>query len=135
LKQSLTIVLCAALVASGCASSGMRTAPAPAAPIVDQQTMRDYVQRLPAGSAVRVEEIDGRSFRGTLMRSTDTAVVVQKNTRIPEPPIEVPLDRVARITLDGGSHGSTGRALGIGIAAGVGGVLAFFAILAATFSD
>src|SRR3954463_14807155 len=99
----------------------MRTAPAPAAPIVDQQTMRDYVQRLPAGSAVRVEEIAGRSFRATLMPATDTAVVVQKNTRIPEPPIEVPLDRVARITLDGGSHGSPGRAIGLGVPAGRGG--------------
>jgi hypothetical protein len=134
-KQSLAIVLCTALVTTGCASAGVRVAQAPATPLVDQQVMREYVQQIPAGSRVRVEQIDGGSFRATLMKATADAIVVQKSTRIPEPPIEVPLARVTRVTLDNGSHGSTGRAIGIGVAAGVGGVLAFFAILAATFSD
>jgi len=97
--------------------------------------MADYVQKIPAGSRIRVERTDGGSFRGTLMRATETEIVVQKNTRVPEPPLEIPLAQLSRVTLDSGSNGSVGKAVGIGIAAGVGSVLAFLAILAASFND
>jgi hypothetical protein len=135
IRQTLAIILCGTLVTTGCASAGVRVAQGPQTPVIDQQFMRDYVQRLPAGSRVRVEQTDGRSFRGTLMKATADAIVVQKNTRIPEAPIEVPLGQLARITLDTGSNNATGRAIGIGIASGVGATLAFLAILAAAFSD
>jgi hypothetical protein len=134
LKRLTAGLLCCMLVTTGCASSGMRAAQAAPPPAFDQQVMKDYVAKLPAGSRVRIEQTDGRSFRGTLMSTTATAVVVQKATRVPEPPIEVPIARVARITLDMPS-GSTGRSIGIGIAAGVGATLGFLAILAAAISD
>jgi hypothetical protein len=98
--------------------------------VVNTSSMADYVQRLPVGSRVRVERTDGTSLRGTLMKSTADAIVVQKNTRIPEPPIEIPVAQLARVTIDGGSA-STAKAVGIGIASGVG---AFFAILAIAFA-
>ena len=82
MKRLMAGLLCGALATTGCASSGMRVAQAAQPPTIDQQVLHDYVQRLPPGSRVRVEEADGRSFRGTLMRATDTAVVVQKNTRV-----------------------------------------------------
>ena len=135
LKQLTAGLLCGALATTGCASSGMRAAQAPQAPVFDQQVMKDYVDKLPAGSKVRVEQTDGRSFRGTLMSTTATAVVVQKNTRVPEPPVEVPIARVARLTLDTPSGASSGRAIGIGIAAGIGATLGFLAILAAALGD
>jgi hypothetical protein len=133
-KRLMATLLCGALATTGCASSGVRVAQAPHAPMIDQQTMKGYVDRLPAGSRVRVEQTNGKSFRGTLMSTTNTAVVVQKNTRIPEPPVEVPMATIARITLDTPS-GSTGKAIGIGIAAGIGATLGFLAILAAAISD
>jgi len=92
------------------------------------------VQRLPAGSTVRVERTDGTSVRGTLMKATGGVVVVQKNTRIPEPPVEVPMAQVARVTLNGNGMG-TGKAIGIGIASGAGAFLAILGIFALTFSD
>jgi len=134
LKRLTAGLLCCALFITGCASSGVRAAQAPQAPLVDQRVMKDYVEKLPAGSRVRVEQTSGHSFRGTLMSTTATAIVVQKNTRVPEAPVEVPMASIARITLDNPT-GSSGKAIGIGIAAGVGITFAFFAILAAALGD
>jgi len=133
-KRLMAGLLCGALATTGCASSGVGTTQVAQAPVFDQRVMKDYVEKLPAGSRVRVEQIDGKSFRGTLMSTTATAVVIQKNTRVPEAPMEVPIARVARITLDTPT-GSTGRSIGIGIAAGIGATLGFLAILAAAISD
>ena len=90
------------------------------------------MQRLAAGSKVRVERTDGTSFRGTLMKATPLAILVQKNTRVPEAPVEVPLAQVTRVTLDTGS--SMGKTVAIGVATGVAVTFGIFAILAAVFS-
>jgi hypothetical protein len=129
MRRPLSILICLSLITSsvGCASAGrtpVATGPAPSA--ADSRAMADYVQRLPAGSRVRVERADGSSLRGTLMSATDDKIIVQKNTRIPEPAVAIPVATVARVTVDGGS-GGVGKAVAIGIASGVG---VFFAILA-----
>jgi hypothetical protein len=135
LRQTLAVVLCCALITTGCASAaGPRIAPAPAAPVQDNATLADYVQRLAAGSKVRVEQTNGSSFRGTLMKATPQSIVVQKNTRVPERPVEIPLDRLARVTLDNG-HSSVGKTVAIGVASGVGATLGFLLILAALIGD
>jgi hypothetical protein len=102
--------------------------------VVDRTAMADYAQRLAVGSKVRVERSDGQTIRGTLMKTTAEAIVVQRSTRVPEPPVEVRYGDIARLTLDSGGI-STGRAIGIGIASGVGAFFGILAILAATFSD
>lgn len=136
-RQTTAMVVCAALMGTGCASSGARFAtasPSRQTPVTDTRVMAEYVQQLPAGSKVRVERVNGGTIRGTLMKATAESIVVQKNTRVPEPPVEIALSNVTRVTVDGPGS-STAKAVGIGIAAGIGGVLAFFAILAATLSD
>jgi len=133
MRQLLSILLCSSVVvsATGCASAGRTPVATGAAPTAaDARNMADYVQRLPAGSKVRVERTDGTSLRGTLMRATDEAIVVQKNTRIPEPPIDVPIARLARVTTETGGT-STGKAVAIGIASGLGVFLAILAMIAA----
>jgi hypothetical protein len=60
--------------------------------------------------------------------------VVQEHTRVPERPVNIPLSDVARVTLEG-KPSSVAKAIGIGVASGVGGTLAVFAILAAMWSD
>jgi hypothetical protein len=129
-------MLCVALLTSACASSGrsvVATGPRPG--LVDTATMADYLQRLPAGSKVRVEQTDGRSMRGTLMKSSAEGIVVQLNTRVAEPPIDIPVSQIARVTVDSGGGMSTGKAIGIGIASGVGAFFAILAIIAASFND
>lgn len=135
LRQTLAVVLCAALATTGCASAaGPRIAPAPAAPIQDTTTLADYVQRLAVGSKVRVDRTDGTSIRGTLMKATAQSILVQKNTRVAEAPVEIPLGQLTRVTLDNGSS-SVGKTVAIGVAAGVGATLGFLLILAALIGD
>jgi hypothetical protein len=128
----LVLPLSLALALAGCATTG--TAGAPAAPAgVDPGVLAEYVQKLPPGSAVKVERASRKSIRGTLMKATDQALVVQPRTRVPEPPVEIPLRDVVAVTLDSGGNGANvARAIGIGAAAGAGAALAvFFIILAA----
>jgi hypothetical protein len=131
MRKTVAMMLCAAMITTGCASAtGTRMATAPQPSVVDTSAMTDYVQRLTAGSKVRVERTDGSVLHGTLMKATADAIVVQKNTRVPESPVEVPLRQLARVTVETGGA-STGKAVAIGIASGVG---AFFAILAIAFA-
>ena len=136
MRRVLASMLCVAMLTTGCASAGrtvVATGPQPG--VVDAAAMADYVQRIPAGSKVKVERTDGTSLRGTLMKSGAEGIVVQKNTRVPEPPIDIPTAQIARVTLDSGGGMSTGKAIGIGIASGVGAFFAILAIIAASFND
>jgi hypothetical protein len=136
LRQMLVVVLCGALVSTGCASAaGPRIAQAPQPAIQDNSAIADYVQRLAPGTRVRVEQSDGTSFRGTLMKATPQAIVVQKNTRVPEAPVEVPLDRVSRVTINSANGSSVGKTVAIGVGVGVAAFFGIVGILAAIYSD
>lgn len=132
-KQTTAILISVALAASGCASAGgpryAAAAPQAAASPGDPALMSDYLQRLPAGSRVKVERTDGRVMKGTLMKVDADAIVVQKNTRVPETPVSVPIREIARVTLETGS--STGRTVGITVASSVGATFGVLFLLAA----
>jgi hypothetical protein len=96
--------------------------------------LAEYVQRLPAGAAVRIARAGGRSVRGTLMKATAQSLIVQPRTRIPEPPIEIALADVISVTPDTNGSG-LGKAIGVGVAAGAGAALAVFLIIAAIYAD
>ena len=132
-RQTIALALCAALAATGCASaSGPRIAQGSTAPI-DRTVLADYVQRIPAGSKVRVERTTGGTVRGTLLKSGPDSLTMQRNTRVPETPIEVPFGTITRVTLDSGS--STGKTVGIAVATGVGATFGVLLLLAAIFAD
>jgi hypothetical protein len=137
-RRTLAAFLCAALMTSGCASaSGARAAQASAPtvpPAIEPGVLADYVQRLPAGSRVRVERTNGASLRGILLKATAASIVVQKNTRVPEPAVEVPLSDVTRVTLDPSSS-SLGKHIAIGVGTGVAATFGVLLILAALWSD
>jgi hypothetical protein len=137
MRPLLSILICISLLTPtfGCASAGRRPAAATPQPVIaDTASMADYVRQLPVGSQVRVERIDGTSLRGTLMKAGPDAIVVQASTRIPEPPVEIPVSQLARVRLSGGGA-STAKAVGFGIISGAGTFLAILAIVAATLSD
>lgn len=135
-RKTVAAFVCAALMTTGCASaSGTRVAQAPAVPnLQDHAVLAEYVQRLPAGSRVRVERANGESLRGTLMKATPDAIVVQKNTRVPETPVDVPLSDVTRVTLDTTSS-SLGKHIAIGVGSGVAATFGVLLILAALWGD
>lgn len=129
--QRLTAaVLCAALSASACASAGgprLQSSPVPSP--TDPALMASYVKQLPIGSRVRVRTTDGRNLIATLMKADERVIVVQARTRIPEPPITLPLERVTSVELD--ARSGVGRAIAIGAAAGAGAAVGVLLILAA----
>jgi hypothetical protein len=116
----------------GCASTGgARVQASPVFGPADRAEIAQYVQKLPTGSKVKVERASADSVKGTLMSATDTVLVVQRDTRIPEAPMNIPLDQVTRVTVDNGT--STGKAVGIGVAVGVASFFGVALILAAIF--
>jgi hypothetical protein len=112
----------------------MTTAPAAGLQLADPAVVASYVKQLPIGSRVRVALTGGARVKGTLMNATDREIVVQPRTRIAEPPLQIAMDRIVAVELETAGNGNLGKSIGIGIAAGVGGTLAFFLILAAIFS-
>ena len=134
-KQMVAVVVCAALITSGCASAGAtRVSQDPQAPAVDRAILADYVQKIPAGSKVRIERTTGGTLRGTLLRSTADNVTVQRNTRVPEQPVDVPFSTITRLTLDTGGT-STGKTVAIAVGAGVGATFGILFLLAALLGD
>ena len=134
MRRLLSILICCSLVipGAGCASAGgprLQAAPQSAAATA---TIAEFVQRLAPGSRVRVDLTDGTSLNGTLMKASADAVVVQKRTRVAEPPIEIPMAQVARVTVDNGSGTSTAKAVAIGITVGVASFFTILAIIAAS---
>ncbi len=129
LKQIIAVTLCASLL-QGCASAGLRAAAGQPVQISGSGVIADYVQKLPAGSDVKVELTNGKSLEGTLMAATERSVVVQRNTRIPEAPVTIALADVARVTLETG-HSNPARSIAIGVASGAGAAVGAILILAA----
>lgn len=132
-RRTTALLVCLTLAASGCATTGTRGITV--VPTADRAVIAEYVRALPAGSAIQVQRTDGRSVRGTLMKATDQSLIIQPRARIPEPPLEIALTDVIAVTPERTGGTSVGKAIGIGIAAGVGATLAFLAILAALYAD
>jgi len=131
--RQATALVVIALATTGCASVGAmgRTAVQGNAAVVTQ--IADYARQLPVGSRVRVDRATGRSIHGTLLSVGADAVVVQRATRIPEPPVSVPLDDVTRIQIE--QRSNLGKAIIIGAATGAAATLGMFLLLAIAFAD
>lgn len=138
-QRLLVLALCVTVGAPGCASArwnragiAVRSASAQG---VDAATLAEYVRTLPPGSTIKVEGLDGRSMRATLLKVTDRSLTVQEKTRIPEPVFEIPLTDILRVTPAGKNGNGVAKAIGIGAAAAAGAVLAFYLILVTAYSD
>jgi len=135
LKQALVMLLCVAIVLPGCSSPRLtraRIVPTQQAVRSDSDLMRDYVRSIQAGSRVRLETVQGRTLRGTLVHATEDDVVVQPNTRVPVPVEKVRMADIARVTLDSPSSNAKlvaiGAAIGAGAAVGVIWIIAVIAL-------
>lgn len=132
-RSGLALVLALSMLASSCATAG-RVSP-DTTPVTPDPVIAEFVRQLPLGSPVQVDRRRGRSLQGTLLKATADLVVVQPRTRLPEPPIEVPLGEIVRIQPQHDTGRSMGKAIGVGAAAGAGAALGVFLILLAVFSD
>jgi len=128
----LAALLSVSLATTACVSAAGPRFQVPAPPDRTTVILADFVKRLPVGARVRVDLAEGHRVKGTLMKADESGIVIRRHTRLPEPPLEIALNRIAAVELDTGS--SIGRNVAIGAASAAGGVLAVFAILAIIFS-
>ena len=139
MRRLVALLLCGSLLGSGCASvnASRRSLPAARNPVqgrVDSALMAEYVRQLPVGSKVRVNLANGDTVHGILMKHDRDPIVVQRRTRIPETPIEIPLRDILVMELEtAGSN--TARNVAIGAATAVGATFGVLLLLAAIFSD
>ena len=91
-------------------------------------TWRRVAEAIPLGSRVKVQTLDGKTIKGTLMRADDTAVMVKKNTRRPEPAVLVPYDRLSNLERQHEGGMSVAKAVAIGLATGAGVIVSMFVI-------
>jgi hypothetical protein len=95
---------------------------------------RDFVERVDIGTELNVRLNDGRRIRATLVAVGDDAVLLQPKTRIPVAIQAVPYDAIVSIEPRMAGHG-TGKAIALGIAAGVGVFFGIMALLVAAVGD
>ena len=83
---------------------------------------------IPPGSRVKVRTTDGRRITATFMTADDRHIVVKRHSRVPEPAVAIAFADLAELRREERSGFSIGKAIGIGLAAGVGAILTLFAI-------
>ena len=106
----------------------------PLAADAEAAAFKQLAAGIPLGSRIRLQARDGRRLTATLMAVGDEAIVVKRESRVPEAAVTVPYAQLTRLQLQERSGFSMGKALGIGLAAGVGAILTLFAI-AVTIDD
>jgi hypothetical protein len=138
LRRAIAMLLVGAVGTAGCAASRARGVTVVQA--ADRQTapagvLADYVQTLAPGSPVRIGRTNGQTTRGTLMKATDRSLIIQPRTRVPEPPLEIPLADIVSVTPEAPGRTNVGKIIGIAAAAGAGAALGILLILAAIYGD
>lgn len=130
MKTITSIVLIAALLLA----NGHAYAQHPLSARDEAAAFKELAANIPLGSRVTVESRDGRRLTATLMAVNEEGIVVKRESRVPEAAVSIPFAQLTRLRRDAKSGFSIGKAIGIGLAAGVGAILTMFAI-AVSISD
>jgi hypothetical protein len=137
MKRLIAVVISIGLGLPGCATARQPMAqsarPGAVMPRVDSvdQAIDRYIRSLPVGVRVKVVEHEGRRYSAALLGVEGDRVVLQRATRVPEPPRRVPMGAIASLTRDEGGGMSAAKALVIGVSAGA---AAFFSLMLAAFA-
>ena len=138
MKRLLAVLVCVSVAAPGCGARASflrtRTWPEMEAAAVSQTITRSYADGLPLGGRVRVSLKNGESFAATFMGVDGEAVRLQRRTRMPEPPVTVPFDDLAALSIEEGGIG-VGKAIAIGAGVGAATFLGILALLMLTIDD
>ena len=93
MKRFMASLLCVLLLAPGCVTSRtprVQATPQGPARVADGEVLADFAGQLRIGSRVKATITGNRTIRGTLVKRTDQALVIQPRTRVAEPLVEVP---------------------------------------------
>lgn len=132
MTRFIALLLCVGLAAPGCAmnhTARVQTAPAPV--VSDRAVLADFAGQLRIGSHVRATVTGNRTIRGTLLKRTDRAIVIQPRGRVAEPLVEVRFNELLALEQETPSSGSTGRAIAIGAGVGAGAAIGTLFLIAA----
>jgi hypothetical protein len=149
MKKVIALILALGLIAPACATSQrsrfvVKSGDLPSDAVTSESTqsarerelLAEFARQLPPGTRVRASVGGRRVIRGTLLKTTDTAIAIQPRGRVPEPVVEVPFTNLMALEQEQPSGGgSTGRAVAIGAAAGAGAAIGVLLILIAVLSD
>jgi hypothetical protein len=89
---------------------------------------RKVAEAIPLGTKVKVQTIDGKRLKGTLLRVDSTSVMVKRNTRRPEAATAITFENISNMERDHGGGMNWAKALGIGLGAGAGVIVTMFFI-------
>ena len=126
MKRCIASLLCVLLLAPGCAASRtprVQTAPQAPVKVADREVLAEFAGQLRIGSRVKATVTGHRTVRGTLVKRTDQALVIQPRGRVAEPLIEVPFDELIALEQEATSSGGNARAVAIGAGVGAGAAL------------
>lgn len=124
MRKLIAFALTALVGVSPAAAAAQR----PATSAEEVKAVQEMAAALRPGSRVKVHTKDGRRITATLMSTTDDAIVVKRESRVPEPAVTIRFDELARLQRDERSGMSLAKAIGIGVATGAGAILTLFAI-------
>lgn len=80
-------------------------------------------EAIPLGTRVKVQMVDGKRVSGTLMRVDGSAVSLKRNTRYPEPAVQISFADMAKIERQKEGGFNVAKAIAIGVASGAGAML------------
>ena len=123
--RTTALVIILSILSGGMADALAAQSQAP----VEAAAWKDVARAIPLGSRVKAQTVAGRRISGTLMQVNDGAVLVKRNTRLPEPAVAIAFTDLSRLERDHGSGGiNLAKAVGIALAAGAGMMVTLFAI-------
>ena len=100
----------------------------PVSMAVEIAAMRQVAASIPLGSRVKVQMQSGRRLTAMLLAVEADGIVVKRDARMPEPAVTIPFNELAQLQRDQKSGFTVAKAIGVGLAAGVGAILTIFAI-------
>jgi len=121
LTRLMTMILLLALVT-----------PAVAQIVPDADVWRTFAARLDVGSRVKIRLRDGQRVSATLIQAGPDDLLVQPRTRRAVPVQHVPYDAIVSLERDEARGIGTGKAVAIGVAAGVGTFLGILLLIVAS---
>jgi hypothetical protein len=124
MKAVITVAVIAALMLAPLTAYAQQ----PLSPQAEAAAFKQLASGMPLGSRVKVQSREGRRLTGTLLTVTDTGIVIKREARVPESAVSISFAELTRLQLEEKSGFSMGKALGVGLAAGVGAILTMFAI-------
>ena len=131
MKRLMAVALSLSMCLTGCAMNTRTTNTHALDRAAEQRAISDYAGQMHLGTRVRATLDDNRVVKGTLVKKTPDAIIVQPHGRVAEPLMELRLTDLRAVELEQTKGGGTGKAIAVGAAVGAGVSLGVLMLLAA----